>query len=66
MNPVFAGAVNVRGIADFDCEKLSIPLASDSINDLEVVGTISITKMQLEASDLLAKILTAAGSSKSS
>ena len=65
VNPVFAGAVNVRGIANFDCEKLSIPLASDSINDLEVVGTISITKMQLEASDLLAKILTAAGSSRS-
>lgn len=64
MNPVFADAVNVTGIADFDCEKLSIPLASDSINDLEVIGIISIDQMRLEASDLLAMILTAMGSGR--
>lgn len=61
MNPVFADAVNVTGIANFDCEKLSIPLASDSINDLEVIGIISMDQMRLEASDLLGQILTVAG-----
>jgi len=62
MNPVFADAVNVTGMANFDCEKLSIPLASDSINDLEIIGVISMDRMRLEASDLLAQILMAAGS----
>ena len=64
INPVFADAVNVTGIANFDCEKLSIPLASDSINDLEVIGVISIDRMRLEASDLLGQILTAVGSGR--
>ena len=61
LNPVFANALNVSGIANFNCERLVIPLAGATRNDLEVVGTVSIEKVRLEASDLLSQILSVAG-----
>ncbi len=63
VNPIFANAVNVSGVADFNCERLAIPLSDTQENELEVIGTISISQLRLQASDLLGKILTAAGSS---
>ena len=63
VNPIFANAVNVSGVANFNCERLAIPLASDAKNDIEVIGTISISKLQLQASDLLGQILSIAGGS---
>jgi len=63
VNPIFANAVNVSGVANFNCERLAIPLAKDTKNDIEVIGTISISKLQLQASDLLGQILTIAGGS---
>jgi hypothetical protein len=61
LNPIFADAVNVRGVADFHCEKLSIPLAGATRDDLVVVGTIGIERMRLEASDLLGQIVSVTG-----
>jgi len=61
VNPIFANAVDVNGLANFSCQKLSIPLASGAKNDIEVIGTISANKLQLQASDLLGQILTIAG-----
>ena len=61
LNPVFADAVNVRGVADFYCEKLSIPLEGAAKGDAVVAGTVSIEKMRLEASDLLAQIVSVTG-----
>jgi len=61
VNPIFANAVNVSGVANFDCDSMAIPLASATKNDLEVVGTISISKLYLQASDLLSQILSVAG-----
>lgn len=61
VNPVFANAVDVSGVANFNCERLAIPLAGATKNDLEVVGTISITQMRLQASDLLGQILSVVG-----
>jgi len=61
VNPIFANAVDVSGLANFSCQKLSIPLASGAKNDIEVIGTISANKLQLQASDLLGQILTIAG-----
>jgi len=61
LNPIFADAVNVRGVADFHCEKLSIPLAGAARNDLVVVGTVGIERMRLEASDLLGQIVSVTG-----
>jgi len=61
LNPIFADAVNVRGVADFNCAKLAIPLAGAARNDLVVVGTVGIDRMRLEASDLLGQIVSVTG-----
>ncbi len=57
LNPIFADAVNVSGIMNFNCERLIIPLAGGGRNDIELVGTVSIDQLQLQASDLLSQIL---------
>ncbi|MHC4068635.1 MAG: hypothetical protein ACYS18_00760 [Planctomycetota bacterium] len=61
LNPVFANAVNVSGILNFNCEKLAIPLASEQKNNIEAVGTVSIEQLRLQVSDLLGQILSAIG-----
>ncbi len=61
VNPLFANAVNVRGIANFSCEKLVIPLAEHVADKLDIAGTISLTDVRLEASNLLSQILTLTG-----
>ena len=60
LNPIFAGAVNVSGVVDLNCERLAVPLAGGNKNDVELVGTISVRKLRLEASGLLGQILAAA------
>jgi hypothetical protein len=62
LNPIFANAVSVSGVANFNCERLAIPLAGGTENDIEVIGTISISQLRLQASDLLGQILSVAGS----
>ncbi|MHC4543827.1 MAG: hypothetical protein ACYSYL_04770 [Planctomycetota bacterium] len=61
VNPVFANAVNVSGVANFNCERLAIPLNKVNKNDIEVIGTISANKVRLEGSDLLGQMLSLAG-----
>ena len=61
MNPIFWNAFNINGVANFDCEKLAIPLAEGSTSDLEVVGTVSIDRLQLQPTDLLGQILSLMG-----
>ncbi len=61
LNPVFANAVNVSGVANFSCERLAIPLAGAGKNDIEVIGTVSVNKLRLQASDLLGQILSLVG-----
>ncbi len=61
VNPIFANAVNVSGAANFDCERLAIPLAGGTEKEIEVIGTISMSNVRLEASDLLGQILSVAG-----
>jgi len=63
VNPIFADAVNVSGIANFNCEQLAIPLSAEAKNDAVVIGTISMNQVRLETSDLLVQILTLAGGS---
>jgi hypothetical protein len=53
VNPIFANTMNVDGLASFNCEKLAIPLAGATKNDLEVIGTISIDKVTMQSSNLL-------------
>jgi len=61
LNPIFANAVKTSGVANFSCERLSIPLGGDGEGDIEMVGTISIDQVRLEASDLLGQILSLVG-----
>ncbi|MGD8499360.1 MAG: hypothetical protein PVJ86_01860 [Phycisphaerales bacterium] len=61
VNPIFANAVNVSGIANFNCEQLAIPLSADAKNNAVVIGTISMNELRLQASDLLGQILSVAG-----
>ena len=61
LNPIFAKALNVSGVADFNCERLAIPLAANAADKLQVIGTISVSNLRLQASDLLGQILSVAG-----
>ncbi|MCP4611851.1 MAG: hypothetical protein GY845_24375 [Planctomycetes bacterium] len=63
LNPIFADAVNASGIASFSCEQLTIPLDAAEKNQAEVVGTVSIDQLRLQASGLLSTIFSAGGSS---
>ncbi len=61
LNPVFANAVSVSGVANFESEKLAIPLSGGTKEDIEVIGTVYIQKLRLETSELLGQILSTAG-----
>jgi len=61
VNPIFAEAVNVSGVTNFNCEQLAIPLSALAKNDATVIGTISMSQVRLETSDLLGQILTLVG-----
>jgi len=61
MNPIFWDAFNIKGVANFDCEKLVIPLAGASRRLLEIIGTVSIDQLQLQPTDLLSQILSLIG-----
>lgn len=61
VNPIFSNAVNVSGIANFNCEQLSIPLDNEAKNKAVIVGTISLDKLRLQASDLLTQIIQLVG-----
>ncbi|MHC4485780.1 MAG: YhdP family protein [Planctomycetota bacterium] len=63
LSPIFANAVNVSGIANFNCEQLTIPLSTAAKKQAEVVGTISINKLRLQGPDLLSLILSLTGTS---
>jgi hypothetical protein len=63
VNPIFADAANVSGIANFNCEQLAIPLSAEAKNEAVVIGTISMNQVQLQTSDLLGQILAIAGGS---
>lgn len=61
INPIFANAVNVSGILNFNCKKLTLPLSQGYENQIEAIGTISIEQIQLQTSGLLNQILSLAG-----
>lgn len=61
VNPIFLNPVDVAGVANFSAERLVIPLAGASKNDLEVVGTIAIDNLKLGPAGLLGLIISATG-----
>lgn len=63
VNPIFSNTVNVSGVINFHCEKLSIPLAGANKNDLEVIGTIAMDSIQFQGrkNDLWGQIISYIG-----
>ncbi|MBN2588416.1 MAG: hypothetical protein JXA96_01020 [Sedimentisphaerales bacterium] len=61
LNPIFANASNVSGIANLHCDTLSIPLNSESNDDAEIIATVSVTQLRLQASDILSQIINVSG-----
>lgn len=63
VNPLFANVTGLSGIANFECQRLVIPLAAGLERKAEVTGTISADNVLVEASGLLDEILKATGQS---
>jgi len=61
LNPLFANAVKVSGVANFESEKIALPLTGAAKTDIEVIGTVSMEQIRLEASELLGQIISVAG-----
>jgi hypothetical protein len=61
LNPIFANASNVSGIANLSCDKLDIPISSAAKNDALIEGVVSMNQLRLQTSDLLGQIITVAG-----
>jgi hypothetical protein len=61
VNPIFANALNVSGIANLACERLAIPLFGKPPGELEIIGTISVNKLHLQVDDWFNQILSLIG-----
>lgn len=60
LNPIFSNAVGVTGIANFQCDKLAIPLRGADQKDIEVIGTVSIQQLQLRPTGLIGQLISVA------
>jgi hypothetical protein len=56
VNPIFAKAVNVSGIANLHCDKLSIPLKGGNKNDALIAGTVGISNISMNGSTLIGQV----------
>ena len=57
INPIFADQAGVTGIANFHCEKMSIPLGGSTFkDDLQITGTIEISDVILKPRGLIGQI----------
>jgi hypothetical protein len=63
VNPIFADAVSVSGIANFDVQQMAIPLGSHAQDKAQLNGTIWIDQLQLGTSGILNQILSVVGQS---
>ncbi|MGA2173112.1 MAG: hypothetical protein ABSG82_08930 [Sedimentisphaerales bacterium] len=63
VNPVFTGATNASGVANFDCSQMVIPVTGGRPEDVDIAGTVSLTQVQMQPTGLLGAILTVTGAS---
>jgi len=61
VNPIFADAAGVSGIANFNCDKLVMPLQGGSKNDIDIAGIIAMEKVRLQPKGLLGQLITVMG-----
>lgn len=57
VNPVFAGAVQTSGVANFTCRRLVLPLSGDHLDKIDIDGTVGIANIRLQAGEFLGQIL---------
>jgi len=57
VNPIFADAVDARGVVNFSAESLVIPLRDTDPNDVELVGTIGIDDILMEPKGFASQLL---------
>jgi hypothetical protein len=65
VNPIFSGASNVTGVANFQCDRLAVPITGGKPEDANVAGTISLTQVRMQSSGLFGAILNVIGGSDS-
>jgi hypothetical protein len=63
VNPVFAGAKETSGLANFDCSGLVIPIIGGVPENVDIAGTVSLTQVKMQPTGLLGAILAATGGS---
>lgn len=62
VNPIFSGASNVTGVANFQCDRLAVPITGGKPEDANIAGTISLMQVKMQ-SGLLSAIMAAIGGS---
>ena len=63
INPVFSGALSVSGVANFDCNGLTVPITGGRTEDVDIAGTVSMAQVKMQPTGLLGAILSASGAS---
>lgn len=61
VNPLFAGATRVSGIADFSCEELVIPLGQTRKDLLKMKAVLGISQMQMRSEGFLKDLMNVLG-----
>jgi len=56
LNPLFADFTQISGVADFNCQQMSIPLGKARREQIVVAGTISMDRLSIQGSELLGAI----------
>jgi hypothetical protein len=65
VNPIFAGASQVSGSADFSCEELVVPLATERKDLLKMKAVLAINQLTMRSEGFLKELLNAIGSDPS-
>lgn len=65
VNPIFSGASQVSGTADFSCEELLVPLAAQRKDLLKMKAVLAITQLTMRSEGFLKELLNAVGSDPS-
>jgi len=65
VNPLFAGASRVSGIADFSCEELVLPLGAGRKDLLKMKSVLALSQMTMRSDRFLKELLNVLGSDPS-
>ncbi|HPY77386.1 MAG TPA: hypothetical protein PLQ45_06045, partial [Anaerohalosphaeraceae bacterium] len=65
VNPFFAGAAKVSGIADFSCQELVLPLGGARQDLFQMKSTLAINQLNMQSEGFLKELLRVLGSDTS-